>query len=431
MRSGALYCPIRDMTVAMVQTNDMWLQWTLLSAEMSALGPDRTEKSVTFFARRARTYRSMNESISNPKTRFSDHTITGLTMAGLIETRLGNTASGRIHMAAVRALVRSRAVVHGVPMQVNFATFCNTTRIGLDSSAFPDVAGFESALSDFLDAMAGMQRWTLTSSRLLDTKADDADSETSPSVRRYALARRRAFSPSALLHRFIGPTCYEEVGFERRSHVARLWGINRILYELRDDLDQCTDFLETLHRYMESTNELSPTDRRASAMDPKLTKLKVTAVNAILGKVGTIFLAKRSAGDSFWWRTVDAVEILHLLSLSTRARLLAEFSAGLIGSETPEVIRLVTENQLKNIADEIRQAWIAQQALDTLVSRSFPGDTRSPIPNSFREVPHTRPVTFINHDAEHLEISPHHIRSINSHINSHKVQRTRMERETQ
>ena len=130
----------------MVQQNNLWLQWTLLSAEMSAIGPDRAGKSVSFFARRARAYRSMNKLISDPKTRFSDYVVTGLTMAGLIETRLDNTSSSHIHMADVRDLVRSRYVVHGVPMQVSFATFCNTTRIGLDSYAFPDTTDRKSVV---------------------------------------------------------------------------------------------------------------------------------------------------------------------------------------------------------------------------------------------------------------------------------------------
>ena len=175
------------------------------------------------------------------------------------------------------------------------------------------------------------------------------------SERRYVLAHRRAFDPFALLHRSITPTCYEEDEFERRSHVARLWGISRTMYELRENLDDCTTFLDTLHRYIESASEPSRTNRRASITDPEPIKLKATAVHAILGKVATICLSKKPVNErvdatgSFWWTTVDAVELLHLLSKSTRERLPKVLSARLIGSEVPANGTLMSENELKDL----------------------------------------------------------------------------------
>jgi hypothetical protein len=112
---------------------------------------------------------------------------------------------------------------------------------------------------------------------------------------------------------------------------------------------------------MESASEPSHTDRRAFT-DPEPPKLKATAVHSILRKVATICMSKKpvdervDATGSSWWKTVDAVELLHLLSKSTRERLLKELSARLIGSEVPPNCTLMSENKLKDVAYEIRQA---------------------------------------------------------------------------
>lgn len=346
-------------------------------------------------------------------------------MAGLIEGRLNNALSARMHMAAVRALVRSRYILKGIPKQLNFATFCNCTRVGLGPYAFPDVTAFESALEDFVKVMAGMQQWILNVIDLLNTQARGQDCQVSLSLGRYILARVHAFSPSAPMHRFIGPVSYKQEEFDERAHVSNLWGINSILYELRDNLDEAAEFLETLHRYVESASEPSSTDRYASSANLEPFELKVTAMNSILGKVGTLCLKRPGemvdGSGSFWWRTVDAVELLHLLSLASRGRLLQKLSGRLIGSEVPRVADFVSENELKDLADEMRQAWMAQQASNAPAPARGSSSDQSLTQYPFRQRSGARPVTFINHDAKHLEISSQDIRSINTHINSHKV----------
>lgn len=371
---GALHCPVRYTTFQSIQTNNTWLLWTLLSAEMFAPGLDEAEKTVRILSRRSQIYRYMNKLISDPATRFSDSTIMGLNFAGLVESRIGSLTSARKHLAAVRNLIADRGGMQVLPVEISIPTCCIWTWVGLGSHAFSDLMSLEIALEMFKSNMMGIHRWMPS---LLDVVDDDGSAVSRISrtlLARYLLARIRIFSSFSPLYRFVGGSCYEGIENQARSHVALLWAINQILYELRDDYKQATGFLDALYRYVESADETSSGNAQNLAKVSKPSELKTLTIINILGRVSELYLSNTTGEDLHgicfpqkenrcglrFWEAVKVVELLHLLSLESRKRVLRQLSNWLIGTDSSEDVEVICEDELENLANEMRGAWFDQ-----------------------------------------------------------------------
>lgn len=342
---------------------------------MSAPGLEDSEKTVRILSRRSQIYRYMNKLISDPATRFSDNTIMGLNFAGLVESRVGSLASARKHLAAVRDLITHRGGIQVLPMEISIPTCCIWSLVGLGSHAFPDLKALEIAMNMFKSNMTGIRQWV---SSLLDQVNDDGSKVSRIShtlLARYLLARIRIFSSFSPLYRFVGHSCYGVSEDQARSHFALLWATNQILYESRDDYKQATRFLDASYCYVESADEPCPGDLQISRKGTKSSGLKTTTVLDFLGRVYELYLSNASSKDVYGisfpqkegrsglrlWETVQVVELVHLLSLKSRKGVLRQLSDWLIGTDLSEDVKVIFEDKLEDLTNEMRGAWLDQK----------------------------------------------------------------------
>jgi hypothetical protein len=371
-RPGALYCPVRDGTVHMIQGNTIWLQYTLLSAETSAIGKIAAQTFVPILHRRSQIYRVMSRLVADPRTRCNDHTITGLGFAALVENRMGNIASARKHAIAARNLVRIRSESDPIPDEISMPTFCILVAIGLDAQALPHRSLLEGKIEMFVSDLANVQRWASQSTTVSALSLFHSARGLSGHSKNYFLAKSRVLGRFSLLHSYLMPQCNEQADTEKRCHAALIWILNKILYGLRDDYEQSIFFLNALHRHVESAIEPSPEATGNSVCIAQSPRLKWTRMLAIVRKIGASFWHESpyetthhscrpwdgKSSDHRWWEVFDMLELLHLLSFQRREKVLEQLSEFLVDPERPCRIARMCEHELKHLADEMRMTWM-------------------------------------------------------------------------
>lgn len=322
----------------------------------------------------------MNSLIEKPDMRSSDLTIVGLCFAGLIESRLGSIESARKHLGVARhVLIPERGGIDQFPSNVACPTCCIFNWVGLEFHAFENWNSLDSAVGRFIQILAAMGQWNAHLRVLGVLNAISSQTEEalhkSPTLVRFLNKHKLLFSSKSPLHRFIGSTCYEganSISIQTRSHVVLLWIINKIIWELRNDLTLAAEFLDKLHRYLLSSDEPSPFGCGRTTKPITRSMLRTLTIVPIIGHVDGPFLPKKdpaavdwtSSNSNAnrhilrWWESIDMVELLHLLSEQSQRRVLCQLSAWLIGAQPGQNPTVLTRNDLEDLGEEMRLGWL-------------------------------------------------------------------------
>ena len=383
--------PANWSAVVSVQKNQLWLQWVLLSAEIYILGDKAAESSMTVLSRKALLYKTMHELIADPRTRYLDTTITALAFAAIAESMVSNLSTAQSHLVGVRHLIEGCGGIKQLSTAISFPVLNTFIWLGTGTAAFPNSISLERAIAAFLHLMDQLQEcqqkplhsnvWS--KSAMISTERQQLEVPQSN-----AALLKRSFGPASALRPFLQVPFYDfALRPQVRSHMALLWILNIILWELRCDYAGSSWLVDTLHRQVETKGgaESSLSDGtfvysgghlhspEAAMVVSKIKEptLKATAVLQILADCSDKlkrphFHAPTGTGPqgtsrfSNWWQAVDVVELLQLLSEPNREIVLAQLSRWVIGnSETvlaPDSINS-SPVELQPIADEMRQAW--------------------------------------------------------------------------
>jgi hypothetical protein len=351
------YCPVRDRTVIFVQNNSVWLQWVLLAAEVYLLGNRAAEKSISVLSRRGSLYRSIREIVSNPATRYSDLTISHITLAAVVEDRIGARSEAQKHLAAAKRLIHDRGDRLG---RMPITTLTSFIWLGTGTSAYPDSDSLEAAIASFTHSMVAFHQWRSDLDEIFlrfGQVTSAVQSNSGALLSAYIQSRHRTFHPQSPLRPFVEAVFHDQALSQRRSHMAILWVLNRILWDLRYRYDDSINFLDRLCRLVESAG---PVNLKAVTV-----VFMIGDCVARLGVPGaeqnhniTDIMMGIGDGDhriSWWWEVVDVVETLLLLTEVTREKLLHLLSTNLV--ETGANREVLTESTLTQVADEIRLSW--------------------------------------------------------------------------
>lgn len=354
------YCPIRDRTSIFVQVNSAWLECVILSAELAALGPTAAETSMSVLARKALLYRSIREELQTPATSHSDTTIARITLAAVAENRVGHLpCEAQKHLAAVKRLIIDRGDRWS---RMPITTIVAFIFLGTGVAAFPYVNMLEAAIASFTGALLAFQRRQpdqFDESLQFHYSVYTFQGRPGVLLNTYIRSRHRAFSQNSPLRPFVEGVLEDRSTAESRSHMAILWVLNRILWDLRFDHDKSITFLDRLYNI-------------AGSMGPEGNLKAITVLFIIMDCIArmgvptveqihniTDIITSRGDDDrriSWWWEAVDAVEIMLLLKEATREKILGVLSAELIGVEAASIN--LTGSLLDDVPDEIRLGWL-------------------------------------------------------------------------
>jgi hypothetical protein len=397
-------CIVRDQTIKFVQMNNTWLHWVLLPADWNRLGPVAAETSPRILARKTFLYREMYKMVTDAKTRHSDITITALGFAAWAEARSSSLARAMNHLLGVTHLVQGRGGLMRLPLMIRSPIPYPFIWMGIGGRAFPSVRALEYAIASFLwlmESMQGLHAQLLQDMMRSNTGVPRGHQR---SLKMYSRARREAFGPLATLRPFLQVPFFDSANrIQVRSHVALLWMLNRAMWELYDDLDECSDFLKELDRRGTTSDPsaqcpnntvicpLNVVEMRNLAQTRRKSTLKTHAIVHIFTMcsmtvnwpparyTAPVLTGLRDAPVVRWYdtteevdenlatpsvirlsETADVVELLQLLSPESMQQVLHQLSAWLQvdvhtveSSEDP----ILSRAELTEIADEIRCAW--------------------------------------------------------------------------
>lgn len=175
----------------------------------------------------------------------------------------------------------------------------------------------------------------------------------------YRSCRRRNFSPVSPLRPFVEATIEDQDASQSRCHMAILWVLNRILWDLRFDYDKSVTFLDRLHDILEPM-DLATTLKAMTVLFVIMDCVARMGVPTV-EQTHNITDMLTSQGDDdrrilWWWEAVDAIELMLLMKEGTSRKILRLLSAELIGPETPGTN--LPDLLLDDIADEIKLGWL-------------------------------------------------------------------------
>jgi hypothetical protein len=373
---NALNCLVRDTTVVHAQTNPICLQWTLLMAETYLRGSVAAESSPTILARKIYLYRKMYEMVTDPKTRFTDTTIISLTVGAYTDGRSGGLAKAQHHLKGVRCLIEGRGGIARLAERTGFQVLNSFVCMGLGVGAFEGIASLEEAVASFLRDMRSIQRWQIQVQEAVApylAAANESCAREQQVLKQYLAARNRALGPVSALRPFL-QTPFYDAGLRphMRSHMALLWMLNRILWDLCEDYTASTHLLDELSRYVEAGDDTHQRLLRcmtaADYPSPELEELVTLAGEPTLKCAAVYHVFVNCTRNirwgpetppliSKWFEVVDVVELLQLLPEQSKGRVLAELSSWLVGDAHLVRPEPMSAADLEQVADEMRRGW--------------------------------------------------------------------------
>ncbi|KAK0121626.1 hypothetical protein ONS95_009914 [Cadophora gregata] len=352
---SSLFCPVRDRTLVFVQRCNDWLQGVILSAEVDILGSKAAEESMSVLSRRASIYRSIREELSNPETRYSDAAITRITTIAVAEHRIGcSPADAQRHLGIVKQLIVDRGDRwKRMPITI-VSTFI---WLGSGIAAFPDLDSLETATSSFARSMSSFCRQKSYRSEL---RREDSEHHQDQNLSRtYDQLLQQVFGPESSLSTFAQANFHDQIKTHYRSYLAIIWVLNRILYDLRDDMAKSIPFLRRLNNLIGTRGKTKPKG---------LTVLFI--IMDCLARMGvpqhemdnnaSDMIICRGPGDHriiWWWEAVDVVEIMLLMKEETRQHILEILSASLAARGSYG--EMMKEAFLVDMMDGARRSWVA------------------------------------------------------------------------
>ncbi|KAG4438014.1 hypothetical protein IFR05_006515 [Cadophora sp. M221] len=352
---SSLYCPVRERTAMFVQRCSVWLQCVLLSAEVYKLDGVAAEESISVLFRKALLYKSVREDLSNPSTRLSDSTIDRIMMTAVAENRIGYPTTGaQKHLSVAKGLVLERGDrFERMPITVVIVLIW----LGTGKDAFLDASTLNTAIDTF------------NSSLLAFIKPDQEKPSNSDItcwrvqlglLNTYTQVRQRAFGSTSPLRPFVeasmlGPSA------QFRSHIAILWILNKILWDLRHAHQNSIAFLSQLCYVVANSGatNLKPVTVLFIIMDC-VSRMGVP-VNEQDHNITDIMMSQGSDDlrIRWWWETVDAVEIILLLTEKSRSNVLGVLSAILIRGTLSGI--MVAGEALAEIENEVKLVWSSRR----------------------------------------------------------------------
>lgn len=376
------FCPIRDKTAINVQSNQTYLQWIVLMAEMFLLqGRPAPADEPHILGRKAYIYKLMNKAIANPTTCYLDNTLAVVATAGCAEAYSGDLALGRRHLLALKTLIEGRGgstILQDMLFGQAILIVVGRVTVGLGEANFSDTARLKRDMGSFISTFQAMQSWNqrlreefgefrdgaMSSSRMkMSTDTFPSLSHTfhgtnARDIQRYSLSRRKVFGETAVLRKYMEPQSTSIEIRNRRYHFAVLWIINKLLYDLKTDLDKSKEFLEGILLNVSSSEFPGQDSSSNSSAEARLTPLTMFCIAAACAAEHNPEFAERG-GILHSWDAVDMLELMELASKDSQEEVTALLSSWLTNDECD--IFYIGERRIEEISREIEEEWLRRQ----------------------------------------------------------------------
>jgi hypothetical protein len=266
--------------------NGVYLGWMLLAAESSVYEHDAAQREALVTARRANNYMKMRQLLEDPRNHYLDSTLVTMTVAGNAELRLGATAAGEGHLAAVIRLLRERQgglrALHQL-QGITGGVISHVLHMASVPGLFVDSAHVARSISTYESKLRQYHAWNLALRASRSTDTLPAEMQTSfeslfttrcPGLSPdYFATRHQVLGPHSYLGRFLNPAVVEASTSAQRCRAASLYLLNCALYHLRHDEARALSFLKdvdlTVRRSYTnlSTNQTGSVNSEASDAD--------------------------------------------------------------------------------------------------------------------------------------------------------------------
>lgn len=230
----------------------------------------------------------------------------GLAFGSLIEWQVESLEVAQRHLGFVRhTLLSRRGPLRTISFSVGFYVTVMQLWVGLGPYAFLDGYALDTTVDQLVKIISAMQQWTVnmpiycprgSSSSQLKGQAG-----LTARIRRHWVIRHRVLGARSTLNGFLGPADSPNASYFQHS-LTLLWLINKMLWELRDDLDMSEAFLETLHKYVESHDSISSFSSHIPQTEEHLrgSGLKPFTVVALVEHISSFFLPKHNPNAIDW-----------------------------------------------------------------------------------------------------------------------------------
>lgn len=372
----AKYCPVRDTTAGQIADNALFMQWILLAAELYLAQAKGVVDRVSIFKRKAGIYRALSRMIADPMSRHSNTTISVLAAAPIAEARFGDVETGRKHCVALLYLLNSQG---GPPALKKMISSPGTaTRIvvsfisiGAGHAIFSDYIKLLSSLRCLKKTLLAIQAWSIsfflndailrgsvTNHKLPADVATSTYRKFSQDIERYHKAREKAFASASLLRRFVRPIFQEHNLMEQRCHIAILTILVKVLFDLRNDHDESTRFLDEMV-FTVASGQIVDEDE-----PPQMKALTVVYIATdCAARYESVGINTRS-NVLRSWQAVEVLELVQLTSDRARLRITELLSSSLTGEYGNEANPFVSEEELTAICHEMRLTWMRKNAME-------------------------------------------------------------------
>jgi hypothetical protein len=351
------FCPVRDLTLNAIATNEIWLSWAVLLMEYrrSKLRGRNPENDPSFLSRRRLTYKIMNRQIGATEAEMlSDDTVYGLMAAGIAECRIGGEDLSKEHLEAALTLWRMRRE-KGYQRQykspVELVPCDAFISIGVKNH-FKTHKALLAASDSTTAGLRDMQTWNVEMRKTIGnrTSSPRGGGQQATPVNDYLVARHDALGPGSALRRYIKLLLVDSANKSMRTCLGILFAVNYTLWACRDGAVG-TVYLKELAYY------LTKSETRDEQNVPELT---ATAVMYVVGHCGALQQHRALVGETVFdlWYVVEFVEVLMLAGERTRTKVRDCLASWMLASvEDAAKLSLLSVEEHKLMGLEVREKW--------------------------------------------------------------------------
>ena len=336
----------------------------------------------------------MNKLVADPKTRYLDSTIIGLSVAGIAEARVGSLVEARKHLIAVCHLFESRGGLHTVqtvPLWSSIIILRALISVGAAGFTLRSLDRLGAANRKLRNTLESLQCWnrairnmcqshhgnnspdSVCHCRVVDEPFSHSSSDDSSSFRRYQQSRAEAFGLSSPLRPFLESSFHDKSNAQMRGRLAVLYTINKTLWDMQHDLESSARFLDNLTTNIQSSQ--FPKDKEQSVISiscnvktvaVQTPKMKALAVVYVLADCAAKYGPARtphSGGILQSWGAIEFVELLEFVSEHSRRKIIRCLSSWLIeGLDNADALETLQDSDLDCISEEIVLNWLLNKS---------------------------------------------------------------------
>jgi len=296
--------------------------------------------------RKSEAYQYMNAILRDPLLQRSEEAVHAVIAALIIESRIAGPEVTRIHLQGLERLIRVRggltSLLNSPLALMNMSLYMRVLHLGLTETA--DRRHLELVADRFISLIKAIQCWKKDMRAQLARLASQPPKIVHSASRdpTYFLIRHTVFASPALRH-ILSPTFPSTTPAQMTDHFSFLFGLNLTLFDLRDNDEASTAFLQHVLTLVTGSGTIDATTGHSSlkidALPWLLTKVRFDISARFVEYCGSGSCSSGSSSCSSSraaldiWRseaTIDALQMEKHMSAESRQTVMAAMSTWLL-----------------------------------------------------------------------------------------------------